>query len=123
MAATHSIPYVSLDDLFYAFDLYDRATNTFVSRTILEQLLANTSIKLTPLLEVCDKIPTNDSLVKVVQQKSQFYSGPVEGIYLKVETQHAVRRRGKVVRGDFIAGNEHWTKGVIRWNTVLQPLY
>lgn len=123
MAATHSIPYDALDDLFYAFDLYDRATNTFVPRSVLDRLLSNTNIKLTPLLEVCDKIPTNDSLVQMAQQKSRFYSGPVEGVYLKVENEHAVRRRGKVVRGDFIAGNEHWTKGIIHWNTVLQSLY
>ncbi|KAF8603156.1 ATP dependent DNA ligase [Ceratobasidium sp. AG-I] len=123
MAATHSIPYSALDDLFYAFDLYDRAANTFVSRSVLEQLLVDTNIKLTPLLKVCHEIPTNSSLVEMVQQKSRFYPGPVEGIYLKVENQHAVRKRGKVVRSDFIAGNEHWTKGAIHWNTVLQSLY
>lgn len=123
MAATHSISYAALDDIFYAFDLYDRATDTFVSRSVLGQLLTNTNIKLTPLLAVSDKIPTNDTLVEMVQQKSRFYPGPVEGIYLKVENQHAVRKRGKVVRGDFIAGNEHWTKGIIHWNTVIQSLY
>ncbi|KAG8711916.1 hypothetical protein FRC09_020341 [Ceratobasidium sp. 395] len=118
MAATHSIAYTTLETLFYAFDLFDRVTNTFASRAVLEQTLTNTNIKLTPVLNVCDRIPTNEALSQMVRQRSHFYPGPVEGIYLKVENDQVVRRRGKVVRGDFIAGNDHWTKGIIRWNVV-----
>ncbi|KAG9125307.1 hypothetical protein FRC07_008165 [Ceratobasidium sp. 392] len=119
MAATHSIAYTALESLFYVFDLYDRASNTFASRAILEQTLANTNIELTPVLSIYDYIPTNEALAQMVQQESHFYPGPVEGIYVKVENDQVVRRRGKVVRGDFIAGNDHWTKGMIRWNVVL----
>ncbi|CCO33360.1 Dual specificity protein phosphatase 23 EC=3.1.3.16 [Rhizoctonia solani AG-1 IB] len=119
MAATHSIPYASLDDLFYAFDLFDRATNTFASRKVLEATLIGTSIRLTPVICADKAIPTNDMLAKMVQQESRFYPGPVEGIYLKVETESVVRQRGKVVRADFIAGSEHWGKGEMKWNVVL----
>ncbi|CAE6464253.1 unnamed protein product [Rhizoctonia solani] len=119
MAATHSIPYANLGDLFYAFDLFDRATNTFASRKVLEATLIDTSIRLTPIICTDKAIPTNEILVKMVQQESRFYPGPVEGIYLKVETELIVRQRGKVVRADFIAGNEHWSKGEMRWNSVL----
>lgn len=122
MAATHSIQYTTLGDLFYAFDLFDRATNTFASRKVLEGTLANTGIRLTPLLYTKKAMPENDSLAQMVQQGSQFYPGPIEGIYVKVEDDEVVRKRGKVVRKDFIAGNEHWSKGIIRWNGVLVAL-
>ncbi|KAG9086061.1 hypothetical protein FS749_003931, partial [Ceratobasidium sp. UAMH 11750] len=96
MAATHSIAYTSLETLFYAFDLFDRVTNTFASRTVLERALADTNIKLTPVLNICDSIPTNEALTQMVRQGSHFYPGPVEGIYVKVENDQVVRRRGKV---------------------------
>ncbi|CAE6538863.1 unnamed protein product [Rhizoctonia solani] len=118
MAATHSIPYTKLGDLFYAFDLFDRATNTFASRKVLEAALVDTSILLTPIICTDKAIPQSDTLAKLVQLDSRFYSGPVEGIYVKVETESIVRQRGKVVREDFIAGNEHWGKGMVKWNTV-----
>ncbi|KAF8760725.1 ATP dependent DNA ligase [Rhizoctonia solani] len=120
MAATHSISYSKLGDLFYAFDLFDRATNTFASRRALEATLINTNIQLTPIICTDKAIPANDTLAKMVQQESRFYPGPMEGIYLKVETELAVRQRGKVVRADFITGNEHWGREEMRWNTVLR---
>ncbi|KAH7330622.1 hypothetical protein B0J17DRAFT_678834 [Rhizoctonia solani] len=120
MAATHSIPYSNLGDLFYAFDLFDRATSTFASRKVLEAALIGTSIRLTPIICTDKAIPPDDTLEKLVRSDSQFYPGPVEGIYVKVETESVVRQRGKVVREDFIAGNEHWSKGMIKWNTVLE---
>ncbi|QRW05852.1 ATP-dependent DNA ligase [Ceratobasidium sp. AG-Ba] len=119
MAATHSIAYTCLRSLFYAFDLFDRATNTFVSRSRLELTLAHQGIELTPVIAIQNSIPTNEELIQMVRQKSRFYPGPVEGVYVKVENNQVVRQRGKVVRGDFIAGNEHWSKGMIRWNVVL----
>ncbi|KDN46366.1 hypothetical protein RSAG8_04310, partial [Rhizoctonia solani AG-8 WAC10335] len=120
MAATHSIPYTKLGDWFYAFDLFDRATNTFTSRKMLEAALVDTNILLTPIICTGKAIPPNDTLAKLVQQDSRFYPGPVEGIYVKVETESVVRQRGKLVREDFIAGNEHWSKGLVKWNTVLE---
>ena len=47
-----------------------------------------------------------------------FYEGRVEGVYVKVEKQGRVVSRGKVVRADFIAGNEHWSKGPLQLNTL-----
>ncbi|KAJ1310711.1 hypothetical protein OPQ81_009235 [Rhizoctonia solani] len=120
MAATHSIPYTKLGDMFYAFDLFDRATNTFASRRMLEASLIGTGIQLTPVICTDKAIPSSDTLAKLVRQDSQFYLGPVEGIYVKVETESVVRQRGKVVREDFIAGNEHWSKGAVKWNAVLE---
>jgi atypical dual specificity phosphatase len=54
----------------------------------------------------------------MIQRTSKFYDGPVEGVYVKMERYGRVLSRGKVVRGDFIAGNEHWSKGILRLNTL-----
>ncbi|KZV87192.1 hypothetical protein EXIGLDRAFT_711887 [Exidia glandulosa HHB12029] len=124
LAATHSIPYTALPSLFIAFDLYDRAERSFVSRELLEGLLTGTGIQLTPVV-YRGPLPTDDELVRMAGEKSMFYDGQREGVYVKVERAGKVVQRGKVVRKDFIAGNEHWTKGMIRLNGVVEsdPMY
>ncbi|KAF9055798.1 ATP dependent DNA ligase [Panaeolus papilionaceus] len=115
MFATHSIPYTNLPDLFIAYDLYDRTTRSFVDSRTFRNLLKDTSIHTVPLVHE-GEMPTDEVLLSMIQASSQFYDGRVEGVYVKVETNGVVRMRGKVVRSDFIAGNEHWTKGNIRAN-------
>jgi len=56
----------------------------------------------------------------MVQSKSQYYDGRLEGVYIKLENQTKVLARGKCVRADFIAGNEHWSKGIRKWNGILE---
>lgn len=121
MSATHSITYTMLPDLFIAFDLYDRSLNRWATRDVLERLVGARGIALVPIVErgtQSDVSLTRQSLMDMVQRPSHFSSGRVEGVYIKLERNGASFQRGKVVRGDFIAGNEHWTKGFIKWNTV-----
>ncbi|KXN81893.1 Dual specificity protein phosphatase 23 [Leucoagaricus sp. SymC.cos] len=119
MYATHSIPYTHLSDVFVAFDLFDRSTSQFVDRTTLDAMLRGTSITLVPLIcELKDQLPSRNELLKLIETKSRFYEGKVEGVVIKVENNGIVRHRGKVVRGDFITGNEHWTKGPLRLNGI-----
>ncbi|KAL0951960.1 hypothetical protein HGRIS_008611 [Hohenbuehelia grisea] len=113
--ATHSIPYTHLSDRFIAFDLYDRSTRTFVDTRTLAALLAPTSIAMVPVLHE-GPMPSEAELRTMVQRTSQFWEGRIEGVYVKVERDGRVVERGKVVRGDFITGNEHWTKGNLRVN-------
>ena len=117
MYATHSIPYTHLPDLFLAYDFFDRKTQTFLSTEDLHNLLESTSISSVPVLHE-GKMPTDADLLAMIQRKSAFYDGRVEGVYVKVEASSSVRRRGKVVRSDFIAGNDHWTRGNLRVNTL-----
>ncbi|KAH8094703.1 ATP dependent DNA ligase [Cristinia sonorae] len=121
MAATHSVAYSSLPDWFLAFDLFDRSTGVFVDRDTLEGLLVGTSIRLVPILHRGQMLDEN-VLKEMVQTRSLFCDGPVEGVYVKVENDGKIVIRGKVVRGDFIAGNEHWTRGGIRLNQISQTL-
>lgn len=138
MAATHSIPYTHLRDLFYAFDLYDRETRRFWDRQSLEAALTLSAplsggdgssrserIQIVPKLWSGSRLPDDEALIAMTRQtRSQFYDGVVEGLYIKWESPGVgVRHRGKVVRGDFLAGNEHWSAGAIRLNTVVPPAF
>ncbi|KAL0564426.1 hypothetical protein V5O48_017619 [Marasmius crinis-equi] len=115
--ATHSIPYTNLPDIFMAFDLYDRSTDTFVDRQTLKALSAPTSIALVPVLYEGPMV-SQDELKRMVQKQSSFWDGRIEGVYVKWEKAGKAVNRGKVVRADFIAGNEHWTRGNLRVNGI-----
>lgn len=115
LAVTHSIPYARLPDRFMAFDLYDRSTDSWADRSALAALLAGTSIQMVPVLYE-GALPEEAELRSMVQLPSKFWDGRIEGIYVKFEKDGHVVSRGKVVRADFIAGNEHWTKGNLRVN-------
>ncbi|OJT08321.1 Transcription factor bHLH140 [Trametes pubescens] len=118
LVATHAIPYSRLPDWFLAFDLYDRGTGKWASRRILETLLADTDIRLAPVVHEGRMLGENE-LRELVQRPSLYYDGPVEGVYVKVEKNVEVVSRGKVVRADFNAGNEHWSKGPLRTNSLV----
>ncbi|KAG6841574.1 hypothetical protein C0991_009609 [Blastosporella zonata] len=115
MFATHSIPYTHLPDRFIAFDLYDRSTGAWLDRGSLSKIHSSTSISLVPVLYQ-GPMPSEAELRNMVQLPSKFWDGRVEGIYVKVENNSRVIARGKVVRSDFIAGNEHWSRGNLRVN-------
>lgn len=115
MFATHSIPYTRLPGRFLAFDLYDRSTRTWADTRLLSRLLASTLISSVPVLYE-GTMPSDSELRSMVQKKSKFWDGCVEGVYVKVERDDRVISRGKVVRSDFIAGNEHWGRANLRVN-------
>lgn len=118
MSVTHSIPYTKLPDRFLAFDLYDRRADAFADRQSLARMLASTAIQMVPVLSE-GRMPSDEELRSMVQKQSQYWDGRIEGIYLKVERNGRVVSRGKVVRGDFIPGNEHWTRGDLRTNGMI----
>ncbi|KAF9016890.1 ATP dependent DNA ligase [Hymenopellis radicata] len=113
--ATHSIPYAHLPDMFIAFDLHDRVTGQFASRQGLLAALVDTTIHVVPVMYEGD-MPSDVQLKDMIQRPSSFWDGRVEGVYVKVEAGGNVVSRSKVVRSDFIAGNDHWTKGKLRVN-------
>lgn len=117
VVARHSIGYTALPDRFLAFDLYDRLEDAFISRRLLESALRGSDIAIVPLIVKASRL-THEKMIELVQRQSQFYEGRVEGIYVRVENEEGTGtvRRGKVVRSDFLAGNEHWTKGPLVLN-------
>ncbi|KAK0519511.1 hypothetical protein OC842_007429 [Tilletia horrida] len=119
LVATHSIHYTHLSDRFLAFDLYDRLTDTFLSRRLLARVLQDTGIHQVPLIQETTN-QSRDDLLVLMTRTSVFYDGPVEGVYVRVEDAGRTKtvQRYKVVRHDFISGNEHWTRGPLQLNTV-----
>ena len=118
--STHSITYTKLPDYFIMFDLYDIDNGTFYSRNYLERILSDTEIKLVPLIYKGNV--TLDKLKSLVQTKSAFYDGLIEGVYVRSydSKNTKLRYRAKIVRTDFISGNEHWTKGKQTLNTIIK---
>ncbi|OBT64262.1 hypothetical protein VE03_06768 [Pseudogymnoascus sp. 23342-1-I1] len=119
MHAVHSVSYNALPDRFLAFDLFDRGEGKFVNRETLETLLNGTGIHITKVVESRETIPTDNELRELVQKQSAFAEGRVEGVVVKIEDKSWVKWRGKVVRGDFLAGNQHWSKNVMQENGIL----
>lgn len=115
--AKHSILYKDLPDWFVAFDYYDKLERKFWSRPRLEKLLEGTSIQLIPLI-ARSTFNSAEQLRALAQTPSQFYSGPVEGVYLRrCNDSMWLTERGKIVRSDFMSGNDFWTKGGIQPNS------
>jgi atypical dual specificity phosphatase len=134
MAARHSIGYTALPDRFIAFDLYDRLSGTYWSRGYVDRVLEGTGIAQVPCLGQRDEV-SKDEILEMIQRPSAYLDGHgnspgygheegqgggerMEGVYIRFEDpeRKITTARGKVVRGDFIAGNEHWSKGKIVWN-------
>jgi len=115
MYAIHSISYTDLPDYFIAYDLFDRSTQTWADTAALRSFLERTTVALVPVIHQ-GSMPTASALCDMIQNKSTFYDGRMEGVYVKVEVNGNVKLRGKVVRSDFIAGNEHWSRGGLRMN-------
>lgn len=113
--AQHSIHYTALPDYFIAFDLYDKHEKRFYSRERLENILDGTDIKLVPLMYRGIFNDVSD-LVKMVNTPSKFYNGPIEGVYVRRCNERWLEDRTKIVRHDFLSGNEHWSKGIITPN-------
>ncbi|GAA6001664.1 hypothetical protein JCM10207_002254 [Rhodosporidiobolus poonsookiae] len=117
MAAKHSIHYTALPSLFLAFDLYDRLSSSFLPRALLQARLHHLapSLRLTPVLfsGPAERAPARNELVRMVQGRSAYID--------ETTSEVDARREGvaKVVRGDFCAGNEHWSKGPVQLNIVV----
>jgi atypical dual specificity phosphatase len=112
----HSILYDKLPSYFIMFDLYDNTEKKFIQRDIIEKIISenNLSINLVPIIY---KGKANlEKLKSLVQTQSNFYDGPVEGVYIRAFNNGEVKYRCKIVRSDFICGNVHWTKEQITKN-------
>ncbi|CAD0100296.1 unnamed protein product [Aureobasidium mustum] len=116
--AKHSIHYTTLPDLFLAFDFFDTETGTFLSRDALSERLKGTNIHQVGQLEV-QSLDEQSLLDLVRTQESSFYEGVIEGVYLRRQKDGKTIDRAKIVRSDFIAGDEHWNRRGVVSNIVI----
>ena len=54
--ATHSVEYTTLPSWFVSYDIYDRETNMFLDRNVIEAMLQRTRIPIVPLVMDCKYI-------------------------------------------------------------------
>jgi atypical dual specificity phosphatase len=101
-----------------AFDLYNKKKKLFYNRDKLVEALTDTNIHYVREM-YRGKITDKNQLLKMIEQKSDYTDGRVEGIYLKIFENDYVRARCKLVRNDFICGNDHWSKGILQKNKVV----
>ena len=120
MVAKHSIHYTKLPSVFVAFDIYDTTESTFFSYPKMMMTLDGTNIPTVPVLRTitCSEQICKEDLVNMIKKTSAFYDGVIEGIVIRKENQEQLLDRAKIVRKDFICGNEHWSKGIITLNGV-----
>jgi atypical dual specificity phosphatase len=116
--AKHSISYNKLPDYFMAFDLYNKKEKVFYNRQILDEKLENTNIKSVRIM-YNGIIENKNQLLKLIENQSDYTDSRVEGIYIKTFEDKYVKYRCKLVRNDFICGNEHWSKGIIEKNQII----
>lgn len=108
--AKHSIKYTSLPDWFLGFDIYDKNKKIFLNNEFRNQLLKNINIEIIPTLDK-GKYARSDLEKLLSISKSRFYSGPIEGIYLRYEDSEKLIKRAKIVKKDFIQEiDSHWSK-------------
>jgi atypical dual specificity phosphatase len=117
--AKHSIHYTNLSDLFLAFDLFDTETSSFLSREALSERLEGTNIHQVNVIET--EKPDEQSLLDMVRSRqSSYYEGVIEGAYLRRQKDGKTIDRAKIVRSDFIAGDEHWNRRGVIPNVVME---
>ncbi|KAI6656485.1 DNA ligase III [Oopsacas minuta] len=134
--AKHSIHYNQLPSYFIAFDLYDRKERRFYSRRERNKVLNQTTIPCVPLIQEQPLANQKDILNLLKAQQSQYYPGPIEGVYLRIDEDspfsnpakilklkdsgiHFNSLRGKVVREEFLTGiEEQWTRQAFTKNVV-----
>ncbi len=115
MVARHSISYSQLPDMFMAFDIYDKVEKKFYSSNKLNDALKTTTIKQVQMIGKVN-FKKIDDFKNLMGRQSNYTDAIMEGIYVRVCSDDWVIHRAKIVRQGFIAGNEHWSKGMIEYN-------
>lgn len=121
-SVAHSIHYVQLPDVFVAFDLYDSVRQRFLSSQRLRALLEGTGISMVRDLLQGSKF-SSQQLAALVDSPSQYYDGPVEGVYVRKDEGEWLIDRAKIVRADFLVHPEGWTKGKTVYNETVRSVH
>ncbi|KAF9128038.1 hypothetical protein BGW39_005379 [Mortierella sp. 14UC] len=143
--AKHSVQYTGLQSWFIPFDLFDVKTGTFVSRRVFREAIDKTQLVANPVIEIpediygnvdktlawtLEKLHSRSSLMRetnaeegVGEKEKEMKKDRVEGLYFRIDQGDRLLMRSKVVRPDFIAGEERWgTKEQVA-NQMGIPLY
>lgn len=125
--AKHSVQYTGLRSWFVPFDLFDVKTGTFVSRAVFQKAIQQTQLVPNPVVKIPEGVhgdveKTLDWTLEKLYSRSMLMNNNikknedgdswtherVEGLYFRVDQGDRLLTRCKVVRPDFIAGDERW---------------
>ena len=114
--ARHSIHYTQLPDYFLAFDVFDKHEQRFMSSARRDEIVGE--LKLATVPKVGVGVFGLDEIERLMGQ-STLYDGPMEGIYLRQESELWLIQRAKVVRAEFVQQiAEHWSRQTLVPNSL-----
>lgn len=118
--AVHSAYYDRLPDWFLGFDVYDRKSKRFWPVTKRNQLFKDVGLATIPLIE--RKQFSITELLNLLQSaKSSLGPEPIEGIYLRRESENWLEGRAKIVRPQFLQNiHEHWSDRPLEKNVLVR---
>ncbi|HVX56778.1 MAG TPA: RNA ligase family protein [Candidatus Saccharimonadales bacterium] len=121
-AARHSLDYPALPDWWLLFDVYDRRNQRFWSTRRRDALARALGVFAVP--RVAEGKQTVASLKQmVIQGRSRYRDGVLEGVVVRREDTDWLLARGKLVRADFTQTIEnHWRSRKLEWNRVTTAL-
>ncbi|ETO12573.1 DNA ligase III-like protein [Reticulomyxa filosa] len=109
----HSIEYDALPAWLLVFDIYDKYTQTFMSRSKLEEVCRD-KFEMTPIITrkvFQDKQELEELLNNTMSTYRKKTPHPIEGLYLKIDddSKGINLHRCKLVRSEFVQNiTEHW---------------
>ncbi|HVK57979.1 MAG TPA: RNA ligase family protein [Candidatus Kapabacteria bacterium] len=117
--AKHSIHYRALPHYFFEFDIYDKDCRQFLSLEARLEMLEGTGLQTVPILHRgALKAEELRALIGASAFDSEFENPMtgkkdvlMEGLYVRIEKDHFVVGRGKMVRPEFVEKvkqSEHW---------------
>lgn len=120
-AARHSLDYPALPDWWLLFDVYDRREGRFWSTRRRDELARRLGLATVPRI-TCGKMTLEDLKRKVIEGRSHFRDGALEGVVVRKEDDDWLQARAKLVRADFTqAIDSHWRSRKLEWNRVQWP--
>ena len=116
--AKHSVAYSRLPGYFVAFDIYNKRTGKFCAAAERDRRLEGLGIP--QVRQVAARaFGSKEELLALLETRSAYTDGFVEGVYLRIDDAAHCVARGKCVRPDFIQGiEEHWMAGGLVKNAV-----
>lgn len=120
--ATHTIHYDRLPHFFLEYDIFDLRNQCFLSTKRRQEMLKDT-----PIVSVKTLNQGNfKSIKEIISLWGQSYyrnSGPMEGLYLKVEDDIEVLNRYKFISKDFLdqilSSGSHWMERPLTKNITI----
>ncbi|EXI90621.1 MAG: RNA ligase [Candidatus Accumulibacter regalis] len=114
--ARHSLEYTALPDWWLVFDVYDRREGRFWCTRRRDEWAHDLGLTTTPALlrGQTDLATLKDTLN---EHRSRYRDGPMEGVVIRVDDEHWLHQRAKLVRPDFTQQiDQHWRRNALVWN-------